>query len=156
VYTDFSKAFDRVTHFLLCFELMKSFSGMMLARFWSYLIGRTQYVRLDDFLSDVTYCHSGVPQVIHLGSLFFINNVAEMFRIFQYVSTLGYVDELEHVEEIKDLGFILDTRISFLSHVETIIFTSARILSLIKHISMEFNDHYTDKALFGIKSGVRG
>jgi hypothetical protein len=138
------------------FRIDEEFLGDDASQVLAYLIDRTQYVRLDDFLSDVTYCHSGVPQVIHLGSLFFINNVAEMFRIFQHVSTLGYVDELEHVEEIKDLGFILDNRISFLSHVETIIFTSARILSLIKHISMEFNDHYTDKALFGIESGVRG
>jgi hypothetical protein len=84
-----------------------------------------------------------------------------MFQIFQHVSTLGYVDDLklgfkyhigghilEHVEKIKDLGVILDTRMSFLSHVETIISKSARILSLIKHISGEFNDHYTEKALF--------
>jgi hypothetical protein len=33
VYTKFSKAFDRVNHGLLCFDLMRSFSGMMLAWF---------------------------------------------------------------------------------------------------------------------------
>jgi hypothetical protein len=37
---------------------------------------------------------------------------------------------------------------SFLSHVETIISKSARMLSFIKRISREFNDYYTDKALF--------
>jgi hypothetical protein len=79
VYTDFSEAFDRVNHGLLCFDLMRSFSGMMLALFWSHLTGRTQHFRLDDFLSDVIYCHSGVPQGSHLGPLFFINNVEEMF-----------------------------------------------------------------------------
>jgi hypothetical protein len=56
--------------------------------------GRTQRVRLDDFLSDVIYCHSGVPQGRNLGPLFFINNVDEVFQIFQHISALGY-DDLE-------------------------------------------------------------
>jgi hypothetical protein len=60
--TDFSKAFDQTNQGLLCFDLMRIFSGMMLAWFWFYLTGRTQRVRLDDFLSDVNYCHPGVPQ----------------------------------------------------------------------------------------------
>jgi hypothetical protein len=37
---------------------------------------------------------------------------------------------------------------SFLSHVETIISKSAKMLGFIKRILSEFNDHYTDKALF--------
>jgi hypothetical protein len=61
-----------------------------------YLIaGRTRRVRLEDFLSDVIYCHFGVPQGSHLGLLFFINNVDEVFRIFQHVSALGYADDLK-------------------------------------------------------------
>jgi hypothetical protein len=67
VLTDFSKAFNLVNHGLLCFDLMRSFAAMMVAWFWSYLTGRTQRVRLDDFLSGVIYCHSGVPQSSHLG-----------------------------------------------------------------------------------------
>jgi hypothetical protein len=53
VYTDYLKAFDRVNYSLLCFHLMRSFSEMTLASFLSYLTGRTQRVRFDDFLSDV-------------------------------------------------------------------------------------------------------
>jgi hypothetical protein len=56
--------------------------------------------------------------------------------------------EHEHVEEIKDIEVVLDTRMSFLSHVETILSKSARMLGFIKRIYIEFNDHYTDKALF--------
>jgi hypothetical protein len=56
--------------------------------------------------------------------------------------------KLEHVEKIKDLGVILNTRMPFLSHVETVISKSAKMLGFIKCISREFNDHYTDKALF--------
>jgi hypothetical protein len=79
VYTDFSKAFNRVNHGLLCLDLMSSFLGVMLAWVWSYLTGRTQRVKLDDFLSEVIYSHSRVPQGSHLGPLFFINNVDEIF-----------------------------------------------------------------------------
>jgi hypothetical protein len=49
----------------------------MHAWFWSHLTGHTQSIRLDDFLSNVIYCHSGVPQGSYLGPL---------FRIFQHVS----------------------------------------------------------------------
>jgi hypothetical protein len=42
--------------------------------------------------------------------------------------------ELEHVGEIKHLEVILDTRMSFLSHVETIISKAARMLGFIKRI----------------------
>jgi hypothetical protein len=148
-----------------------------------------------------------VSQGRHIGPLFFINNVDEVFRMFQHVYALGYADDLklfktiESIDDchrfqsgldrlqewcsgrkfglnaakcrsiflninkkpigfdyriggnelrtlIKDLDIILDTRMSFLSHVETIISKSARMLGFIKHISREFNDHYTDKALF--------
>jgi hypothetical protein len=67
---------------------------MMLTWFWSYLTGRTQRVRLDDFLSDVINRHSGVPQGSFLGPLFFINNVDEVFRIFQHVSASDYAHNL--------------------------------------------------------------
>jgi hypothetical protein len=50
--------------------------------------------------------------------------------------------ELERVEEIKDLGVILDTKMSFLSHVETIISKSAKMLGFIKRILSEFNDQW--------------
>jgi hypothetical protein len=43
--------------------------------------------------------------------------------------------ELEHFERIKDLGVIMDTRMSYLSYVETIISKSARIFGFIKCIS---------------------
>jgi hypothetical protein len=101
----FQKAFDRGNHGLLCFNLMRSFSGTMLACFWSYLTGHNQCIRFDDFLSDVIYCHSGVPQGSHLSLLFFINNVDEVFRIFQLVFSLGYANDLKlfmNIESVYD------------------------------------------------------
>jgi hypothetical protein len=38
----------------------------------SYLTGGTQRVRASDYFSETIYCHSGVPQGSHVGTLFFI------------------------------------------------------------------------------------
>jgi hypothetical protein len=71
VYTDFSKAFDRVNHRLLLGTLTRKFRRPMIFWMGSYLTGRTQRARVGDYLSETIYCHSGVPQ----GSdpLFFYN-----------------------------------------------------------------------------------
>jgi hypothetical protein len=209
VYTDFSKAFDGVNHGLLCFDLSKTQRGSMLSWSESYLTGRTQRVKMEDYLSESVYCHSGVPQGSHLGPLFFIDNVDSVFRIFEHVAALGYADdlklfrridgvddclrfqsdldrlqdwcqtnkfdlnvgkcktitfsrckkpieyvyrigghELERVEEIKDLGVYLDRKMTFLTHIETIISKSARMLGFIKRLSKEFQDPYTLKTLY--------
>jgi hypothetical protein len=50
---------------------------------------------------------------------------------------------LEKVEEIKDLGEIVDGRMSFLPHIEAIISKSSRMLGFIKCVSREFCDPYT-------------
>jgi hypothetical protein len=54
---------------------------------------------------------------------------------------------LERVDEIKDLGVIMDGRISFLPHIEAIISKSSRMLGFIKRISRDFRDPCTDKTL---------
>jgi hypothetical protein len=60
VYTDFPKAFNRVNHGLLG-TLTRKFRGSMIFWMGSYLTGRTQRVRIGDYLSETIYCHSGVP-----------------------------------------------------------------------------------------------
>jgi hypothetical protein len=172
-----------------------------------YLTGRTQRVKLEDYLSELNQCHSGVPQGSHLGPIFFILDINRALDLFENVSVLGYADDLnlfmtikcigdcqlfqrdlnrlrewcrshkfylnsgicksisfrrnmrliefvysidgmalERVDEIKDLGVIMDGRISFLPHIEAIISKSSRMLGFIK--IKRFSLSYTHKTLY--------
>jgi hypothetical protein len=90
VYTDFSKAFDRVNHGLLLGTLTLKLCGSMILWMGSYLTGRTQRVRVGNYLSETIYCHSRVPQGSHLGPLFFIADINDVLGIFENVGVLAY------------------------------------------------------------------
>jgi hypothetical protein len=92
VYTDFSKAFDRMNHVLLLGTLTRKFRRPMIFWMGSYLTGRTQRVRVGDNLSETIYCHSGVPQGSHLGPVFFIANINDVLDIFENVRVLAYAN----------------------------------------------------------------
>jgi hypothetical protein len=87
----FSKAFDRVLHGLLKLSIL--FGGSLLCWMGSYLTGRTQPVKLEDYLSESIQCHSGV-----LHSSFWILN------LFENVSVLGYADDRKLFMTIKCIG----------------------------------------------------
>jgi hypothetical protein len=65
--------------------------------------------------------------------------------MFQYV--IGDSD-LERVDAINDLGVLVDSRMTFVDHIGSIVSKSARILGFSKRISREFNDPYTYKTLY--------
>jgi hypothetical protein len=104
VYTDFSKAFDRVLHGLLKFNLSILFGGSLLCCLGSYLTGRTQRVKLEEYLSESIQCHSWVPQGSHLGPIFFILDINGALDIFENVNVLEYADDLQLFMTIKCIG----------------------------------------------------
>jgi hypothetical protein len=86
VYTNFSKAFDRVLYGLLKFNLSILFGGPLLCWMGSYLTGRTQRVELEDYLSESIQCHSGVLQKSHFGPIFSILDIKGALNLFENVS----------------------------------------------------------------------
>lgn len=72
IFTDFSKAFDKVNHELLLQKLDSlGVGGSVLSWFQSYLIGRTQRVKIENSLSDTVNVTSSVVQGSHCGPILF-------------------------------------------------------------------------------------
>jgi hypothetical protein len=101
VYTDFSTG---LLHGPLKFNLPILFGVSLLCWMGSYLTGRTQRVKLEDYLSESIQFHSGVPQGSHLGPKFFILNINGALDLFENVSVLEYADDLKLFMTIKCIG----------------------------------------------------
>jgi hypothetical protein len=86
----------------VCFTGPVLFDGSLLCWIGSYLIGRTQRVKLENNLSESIQCHSGVPQGSHLGPIFFILNINGAWYLFE--NGLGYADDLKNFMTIKCIG----------------------------------------------------
>jgi hypothetical protein len=86
IYTDFSKAFDRVRYQLLLNEISVGIEPARCMWLGSYLSGRIQKIRIGDAVSRDINMTSRVPQGSLLGPLcliWFVNRISEIFDYFR-------------------------------------------------------------------------
>lgn len=105
VYTDFSKAFDKVHHPTLFVKLSNfGIHGSLFGLLRSYLLGRTQIVKINNSESKEIQVTSGVPQGSHLGPLLFSIFINDIVDCFKFSQCALYADDLKIKKNISTLN----------------------------------------------------
>lgn len=112
IYTDFSKAFDKVSHNILLSKLEHmGFHSNFLIWLKSYFSGRVCRVAIEDFQSSPYLQTSGVPQGSILGPLFFNLFINDISSCFVKSKFLLYADDLKLFLKADTLRDVFDLQI---------------------------------------------
>ena len=102
IYTDYEKAFDNVDHGILLTKLFNlGVRGKIIKLLQSYLIERTQRVRINSHFSESVMVTSGVPQGPLLASLFFVFYVNDLPETCRAVVPLLCADDAKFISVNK-------------------------------------------------------
>ena len=101
IYTDFSKAFDRIDHTILFSKLGSwGLSSSLLSFMQSYFTNREQFVSYNGFNSEPFITTSGVPQGPNLGPLLFLLFIDDITLTIDNSDKLLFADDLKIYKKI--------------------------------------------------------
>jgi hypothetical protein len=123
VYTDFSKAFDRVPHQLLLEGMSVCIEPVRCLWLRFYLTERIQRIRIGDAVSNDIRVTSGVPQGSHL---------RPFIRFVNRIQLGGTV--LDRISSINDLGVIMDEKLLFSEHIDVMVDKVLAMLGFIRDL----------------------
>lgn len=122
IYTDFSKAFDKIDRKLLLLKLKNvGIGGNMLSWFKSYFTGRTQSVRVANSYSQAFAVSSSLLQGSHLAPVLFLLYINDIGRVLHNVEFCVYADDIKMwktIDRIEDAHSLQNTFSQFENWVD--------------------------------------
>ena len=104
IYTDFTKAFDKVSHNILLHKMYNEFGlhSNLVYFFNSYLHNRKQGVIVRGYSSDQFIPKSGVPQGSNMGPLLFVLFIDSLIKEVKKCEVLMFADDLKLYASISN------------------------------------------------------
>ena len=152
IFLDLSKVFDTINHKILLNKLHHyGIRGTVYNWFKSYLIGRSQQVDYNSYISNIRTISSSVPQGSILGPLLFIIYVNDFPNCLKFSSNLSFADDTTVILSAKNSNLLVQKGNKELKNIDNWLIANKLSLNIKKTKYMIFStssSNRTQKKIF--------